>query len=327
MTTPGNIAAPIAEPIAVPLRLYEFFEVEAEDCVARMSHVLDAVRSDLEPDTANFLAAARAVRGAASMIRLAELALLAERIERIGRALHTGAMQWNPGLVEALTGAVNTIGDVVPRARRWSADEDKKARAGAGELVPLALEDAPKRDRDLVMPVAELFHDDPGPHILYVAVTPQTQFEQQLHEFAHPTAAESALRNEQTPPSPRRTITDVASVFATPPAGSATAPSPPRPAQKPPSPWRTTPAPRGRELRNLLQESVTRLTGELEAFPDAATDTSAPDELVPIDSLLYRGTAALARAKQLGNSVRAAITPATPEVMAELVDLIELARP
>lgn len=57
-----------------------------------------------------------------------------------------------------------------------------------------------------------------------------------------------------------------------------------------------------------------------------ADPVDVPDDLLPVDALLYRGRAALDRAIELRDEIRRSNTPPTPEMLEELYDLVELAR-
>jgi len=120
-----------------------------------------------------------------------------------------------------------------------------------------------KGDEDLI-PIAELFYDDAGPHIL-----------------ARATPAGEALRH--TPP-------------------------------------RHTPA-RGRELQDLLGTSILQLGGV--AGATRKTPTPAPPP-VAIETLLYRGRAALERALEIRSAILGGAA-LSAETIEELLDLIALA--
>ena len=84
-----------------------------------------------------------------------------------------------------------------------------------------------------------------------------------------------------------------------------------------------TRTPTGRQLRDYLQNGIAGF-GALEATP-LSTPVVLPDEaIVPIESLLYRGHAALARARELKSEMLAERTPPR-ETIEELFDLLDLA--
>lgn len=83
---------------------------------------------------------------------------------------------------------------------------------------------------------------------------------------------------------------------------------------------RYTPA-RGRELHDLLGTSIAQLGG----VSGGTRKTPAPPPPVPIDTLLYRGRAALERALEIRAIARHTGQPPTNETIDELLDLIGLA--
>jgi len=87
-----------------------------------------------------------------------------------------------------------------------------------------------------------------------------------------------------------------------------------------PAPARYTPA-RGRELQNLIGTTIAQLGGVSGGTRKTPTPLPAP---VPIESLLYRGRAALDRALEIRAAHVAGEYPA-PEAVEELLDLIALA--
>ena len=81
--------------------------------------------------------------------------------------------------------------------------------------------------------------------------------------------------------------------------------------------------PTGRELHDYLQNGIAGF-GALEATP-LSNPAVIPDEaIVPIESLLYRGKAALARARELRAEMLSERTPPR-ETIEELFDLLDLA--
>ena len=79
---------------------------------------------------------------------------------------------------------------------------------------------------------------------------------------------------------------------------------------------------RGRAIKDLLDSSIARLGGDAGKKPSKA---SAGDTVISIDQLLYRGRAALDRAREIGARVRAERRAPVAQEMTELFDLLDLA--
>src|SRR5450432_392368 len=107
-------------------------------------------------------------------------------------------------------------------------------------------------------------------------------------------------------------------------AAAPAAPAPSAPAANADAPRQpVTRTPTGRQLHDYLQNGIASF-GALEATP-LSNPAVIPDEaIVPIESLLYRGKAALARARELRAEMLAERTPAR-ETIEELFDLLDLA--
>jgi chemotaxis protein histidine kinase CheA len=116
-----------------------------------------------------------------------------------------------------------------------------------------------------------------------------------------------------TPPVPQAPIATTSPVAPSP----AAAPNADAPRQP------TTRTPTGRQLHDYLQNGIAGL-GALETTP-LSTPAVIPDEnIVPIETLLYRGKAALERARELRQEMLAERAPPR-ETIEELFDLLDLA--
>ncbi|HJR66529.1 MAG TPA: hypothetical protein VJ802_08850, partial [Gemmatimonadaceae bacterium] len=91
------------------------------------------------------------------------------------------------------------------------------------------------------------------------------------------------------------------------------------------APARTrTMTPTGRELKEFLDQGIESL-GRLQDKP-LREPTPLPDEkIVPIQELLYRGRAAVERARTLRDELRHRGGSPPPDVIDELYDLLDLA--
>ena len=85
-------------------------------------------------------------------------------------------------------------------------------------------------------------------------------------------------------------------------------------------------APSGAALSSLLDAG---LAGLSQLNDEHLSEPAPVDEddygIVPIEDLLYRGKGALRRAVELGDALKRAVVPATPDALAELYDLLALA--
>jgi hypothetical protein len=88
---------------------------------------------------------------------------------------------------------------------------------------------------------------------------------------------------------------------------------------------RTTRTPTGRDLAALLDTGISALGSQLTQRPLSAAVPIVDEQLVPIESLLLRGRAALDRARTLRNELRDSSRDPSPDELAELYDLLELA--
>jgi chemotaxis protein histidine kinase CheA len=115
----------------------EFFILEASDYVEQLDGLLLG-GSSTGPDADALQRVARALRGTATMAKLPSFADVAGGVERVGRGLQDGALQWQPALRGALTAAVDDLKTLIHSARKWSPAEDQRARTRSEELARFA---------------------------------------------------------------------------------------------------------------------------------------------------------------------------------------------
>ncbi len=131
--------------MTAPAGFLEFFILEASEYVEQLDGLLLGAGAS-GPDSAAFQRTARALRGTATMARLAPFAEVAAALERVGRVLQEGALRWEPALRGALVAAVDDLKVLLHAVRAWSPSEDSRARARAAELskfLPGAASPAP----------------------------------------------------------------------------------------------------------------------------------------------------------------------------------------
>jgi hypothetical protein len=83
--------------------------------------------------------------------------------------------------------------------------------------------------------------------------------------------------------------------------------------------------PTGRDLAALLDAGISGLGQQLTQRPLSQPVPIVDEVLVPIDTLVYRGRAALDRARELRNELRGAGRSPSGDELSELYDLLELA--
>lgn len=283
--------------MTTPARLLDFFILEAGEYLTRLETLV--MKNGLQPsDAAQFVAAARGLRGSAAMAKAGGVSRLASTVERIANGVVQGATAWEPELQRALVAAVEDLKQMVHAARNWSAEQEGRVGEALTRLARYAPVVEEKTD-DQIVPISHLFFNDNGQHIVHVASNPKTNYEQQLREQAGvvPGALSPTVDRMPTPPRPH-----------TPPQGV--------------SPARAVSPPKGQELKDVLSSS-------LAAMRSLETRRSGPHpaagEPVPIQQLVYRGQRAIERAAEIRRALKKSDTPPTRALVDELVDLVELA--
>jgi chemotaxis protein histidine kinase CheA len=277
--------------MTTPGRLLDFFTLEAGEYLTRLE-TLAAQESLEKSDAIRFAAAARGLRGSATMAKANELARLATSVERIGVSVVQDAIPWDAELRRSLVGAIEDLKLLVRSVREWGPEQDARVEQSLRGLARYAPEREARRE-DVMVPISQLFYNDDGPHIVYVAPNARTHYEQQLRESG--------------PIGPGALSPEVKRV--------------PTPAEEAAATNARTPA-RGQELRDVLNSSLATMRS-------LETRNSGPQtavgELVPIQELLYRGQRAIERAAEIRRALKKSGTPPTRALVDELVDLVELA--
>jgi chemotaxis protein histidine kinase CheA len=260
-----------------------------------------ATKQGLESsDATQFAAAARGLRGSATMAKATGLARLANSVERIASGVVQGATSWDPEVQRAVIGAVEDLKLLVRSVRTWGAEQEARVEESVSRLARFG----PAREEkqaDVIVPVSQLFYNDDGQHIVYVAPNPRTHYEQQLRDQGSVIGPGTLSPEVKRVPTPART-------------------TPARPTPARPAPAGQTP-PRGQELKDVLNSSLATMRSleSRHSGPQPAT------ELVPIQQLLYKGQRAIERAAEIRRALKKSGTPPTRALVDELVDLVELA--
>jgi HPt (histidine-containing phosphotransfer) domain-containing protein len=185
---------PFGDRMTASSGLLDFFTLEAGEYLEHMDALL-ASAGDRGPDADAFARHARALRGSATMARLGDLAEVATGVERAAVALRTGSLQWRPPVSDAIVGAVRDLRVLVGSVREWGDDARRLARSRADELARATSAAAPgpvatHASRGPIVPIARLFVDDEGPHVLHRAPNPPTSADVRFRAAAVPVASE-----------------------------------------------------------------------------------------------------------------------------------------
>ena len=279
--------------MTTPGRLLDFFSLEASEYLMRLESIV--TKKGMESsDATQFAAAARGLRGSATMAKAVGVATLATTVERIAAGVVQGATAWEPELQRSLVGAIDDLKLLVRSVREWGAEQDARVQDTVQRLARYGPA-REERKEELILPISHLFYNDDGPHVVYVAPNPKTHYEQQLREQGGGFGPGTLSPEVKRVPTPSREV--------------------------PPAPPARTPV-RGQELRDALSSSLATMRG-------LETRHSGPQppatELVPIQQLLYRGQRAIERAAEIRRALKKSGTPPTRALVDELVDLVELA--
>jgi chemotaxis protein histidine kinase CheA len=277
--------------MTMPGRLLDFFTLEASEYLTRLESIVTQ-NGMPDADAVRFAAAARGLRGSATMAKANGVSSLANTVERIAGSVVQGAVKWEPELQRSMVGAVEDLKLLVRSVRTWGAEQDARVEQSLARLsryAPAAVE----RKEDIILPISQLFYNDDGQHVVYVAPNPKTHYEQQLRETGGI--------------GPGTLSPDVKRV--------------PTPARQASAAAAKTPA-RGQDLRDALSSSLAAMRG-LETRNSGSQPPAT--ELVPIQDLLYRGRSAIERAAEIRRALKKAGNAPTRALVDELVDLVELA--
>jgi chemotaxis protein histidine kinase CheA len=277
--------------MTTPGRLLDFFTLEASEYLTRLESLV--TQQAMPPsDATQLAAAARGLRGSATMAKASELARLATSVERIAGGVVQGATKWEPDVQRLMIGAIEDLKLLVRSVRTWGAEQDARVDESLRRLARYGPAKEARND-DVIVPISQLFFNDDGQHVVFVAPNPKTHYEQQLRETSRigPGTLSPEVKRMPTPAEPRQ-----ASEAKTPP--------------------------RGKELRDVLNSSLATMRS-------LETRNSGPQaqatELVPIQELLYKGQRAIERAAEIRRALKKSGTAPTRALVDELVDLVELA--
>lgn len=332
--------------MTAPQALLEFFQKEATEYLDRLDQLLGDSGA---PDASAFLASARALRGSATMTRLDGLPDFASTLERIATGLRDDELRWDQRLQFAVRGALDELRQLVSRAPVWSDTDQRRARTqsvalasvAAGYLATKAPAESPVLQ---VVPIARFFPDDGMPAILQrnpsPPITLAQRFRTDIAAAADGVAREAAaLATSPAGPSQlaladgvRRALLGLADVAdsygASSISGLAT-----RMARAPLTSGVERAGVQGvAQLLMNRELSDAQLAAQVKQANVTWNGAPAPDAtIVSIETLLYRGHSAVARAREVRDQLKvhwqrgSLAQPEAHALFEELSDLLDLA--
>ncbi|MBA2671836.1 MAG: hypothetical protein H0U67_15830 [Gemmatimonadetes bacterium] len=150
-------------------RLNEYFVREAGEYLEQVAGMLGGGG---EPDFEQLVRLSRGVRGSVQMAGAGGLALVTERLESSARALHGRQARWSERFRQLFLDTVIEVKSLLGAVEEWSDAERERVRSllarwESSERAPAQEVAAGREEQDAhVVPIASLFYDDGGPHVL-----------------------------------------------------------------------------------------------------------------------------------------------------------------
>jgi hypothetical protein len=113
--------------------LLDFYILEASEYVDQLDALVGSA-THAPPEAGPFITASRALRGSSTMAKLLRMAELAGSVERIGRGVRDGSVQWSSELRGAVVAAIDDLRILLRAVRTWGAAEEQRAAARIAEL-------------------------------------------------------------------------------------------------------------------------------------------------------------------------------------------------
>ena len=146
--------------MTTPGRLLDFFTLEASEYLTRLESLV-AQQAMPASDANQLAAAARGLRGSATMATASELARLATSVERIAGGIVQGATKWEPELQRSMVGAIEDLKFLVRSVRSWGAEQDARVEESLRRLARYGPAREARND-EVIVPISQLFYNDDG---------------------------------------------------------------------------------------------------------------------------------------------------------------------
>ena len=341
-------------------RAVHFFQSEAREHLEQLDRLVDAGEGTT-PEPGKLVSHAAAIKGSAILIGVDGLPDLAGTIERIAIGLADGELRWDQRLQFALFGALAELRALIESAGDWGEAEQRRCRTHSVALAAvaagyLAASAATSEPSGKIIPISRFFFDDGLPAIMHRNQNPASTLAQSFRTDIATTAKAvdddtAALSLGEKSPnrvslndSLRRSLLVLADMAESYGAASI-ATLAVRMARAP----LAAPAERNAvaELTRLLQNrnitdqelaarvKTTSITWENQSksvhLPTNPSANHVASELVPIDTLLYRGKRAIERAREVRDEIEVQRRRGTlaesssAALLDELSDLLDLA--
>jgi hypothetical protein len=281
----------------------------ADDAVQHLDRLGAVILDDVGdgPRPADLAAAATAARDAVALLAIPALTQLTGLVSGVADAVARGATEWSPSLGGTLMSAVDDLRHLAARASEFSDEDSEHLHHRAAELSAYVREGGgapviPSGSEDAAAAVVPS-----GSEGAAAAVIPS-----EAREKASVSEASPAPASVTPTPAPAVTaapIVPIETLFyadAGPHIVSGGVPE------------------AVTAKSDLLGRGIDALDN-LVAKPIAPPVTFGAMEVVAVETLLYRGRAALERAAALREQIKASGAPASPAALDEMYDLIGLA--
>lgn len=142
-------------------RLSEYLTQETREYLEQLDRLLAL---PTVPDPEELLRLARGVRGSAQMAGVETLVRVAERLEDAARAVLSRSLVWSEEIRRLAIDTVRDLQILVRALNRWGPEEEARVRAAIHRWD----DHDDEAEGAEVVPIASLFPDGPGPHVLSV---------------------------------------------------------------------------------------------------------------------------------------------------------------
>lgn len=122
--------------------LLDFYILEASEYVDQLDALVGSA-TQAPPESGPFITASRALRGSSTMAKLLRMAELAGSVERVGRGMRDGSVQWSSELRAAVVAAIDDLRILLRAVRTWGAAEEQRAIGRIAELRRFVPEGVP----------------------------------------------------------------------------------------------------------------------------------------------------------------------------------------